>query len=136
MTWIPVPSEPLAGGRRLLPEGYAACPETGEIRSPAGNVLHARRAGPRALSIHVWALAPGGERVRTSASPARCVALALLALGFVEAPNAKTHARRAAMIVPTEPPRASNLAWQGRRGSPPDPLRITAAGRAALGGAA
>lgn len=129
VTWIPVPPIPLARASSRLAEGYAACPETGEIRGPSGQVLAARRAGPRALGIHAWAELPGGRRARTSASPARLVALALLRAGLVDPPPPETHGELARLVDPGQPPRLANLTWVGRRGAADLPLRLTPAGR-------
>ncbi len=132
MTWIPVPPIPLARGALRLAEGYSACPETGEIRGPSGVILAARPAGSRALGVHAWAVRPGGSRARTSTSPARLVALALLRAGLVDPPPAGTHGELARLVDPGQPPRLANLAWLGRRGAPDHPLHLTAAGRGRL----
>ena len=135
VTWIPLPPLSLAHGRLRLSEGYHACPETGDVRNARGLILTPRRAGGRgSLAVHVWGQSVTAHaRRKSSTTAARLVALALLAGGLVEAPNAQTHLTRASLLDLRERPRWSNLAWQGRRGVPRLPLVLTRTGLALLG---
>jgi len=104
------------------------------VRNSRGRILQARRAGGRgSRAIHVWTQRAGGRRGKTTTTAARVIALGLLRAGLVEAPNPQTHLERASLIDVRSPPRVSNLAWQGRYGSPRTPLVLTQAGRDILG---
>ena len=134
MTWIPIPRVPLVCAKMCIVTGYHACPETGEIRNPVGQILTARRpGGAGGCSVRVMAEGGGVRRRKTCTTSGRLVALAMLKAGLVVRPNETTHHHRVTVVDKRALPRWSNLAWQGRWNGARAPLVLTPTGHDLLG---